>query len=263
MKKAITILCLSAAVLTGCQNTTNNGNENNDATTAAVTTAAADTTTTAGDVTEEAATTTTEAVTATAETETASATTHEADVSAGGIQDMYPAIYQSFIKSEFEKTEEEHSGTAMICYAFRDLDGNGIPELILQRGSCEADFAINVFTLDGEGEIKDLGLIGGGHIRFASEKDTGDLVMVWGHMGAGNFIYYKMENGVLKESKDTYSFSTGDIENYDEFLSENRIQYMDFVEVYKSGLDGVVTSWFYHGDGTSEEIKGAYFDYCI
>lgn len=260
MKKAITVLCLSAAVLTGCQDTTNNGNENNDATTAAVTTTAEST---AANITTEAVTTTTEAVTATADTETASATTHEADVSAGGIQDMYPAIYQSFIKSEFERVAEENNGLVSICYGFLDLDANGIPELIFKRGTCEADFAINVFTLDSEGEIKDLGLIGGGHTSFAYEKDTGDLVMAWGHMGAGSFEYMKMEDGVLKKSKEPYSFNFDNIDSYEDLFNEKGIEYIEFVDVYQSDFEAGATSWFYHTDGTDEKIKGAYFDYCI
>ena len=108
----------------------------------------------------------------------------------------------------------EHFGQEILHYGFLDLDANGIPELIFKRGTCEADFAINVFTLDSEGEIKDLGLIGGGHTSFAYEKDTGDLVMAWGHMGAGSFEYMKMEDGVLKKSKEPYSFNFDNIEDY-------------------------------------------------
>ncbi|WP_295079419.1 hypothetical protein [Ruminococcus sp.] len=262
MKKAITILCLSAAVLTGCQNTTDNGNGNNDTTATKVTTTA-ETTTAAEDITTGNVTTSTEALTATADTETAPATTHEANVSAGGIQDMYPAIYQGFIKSEFERVAKEHDGLASICYGFRDLDADGIPELIFQRGTCEADFEVNVFTLDSEGEIKDLGMVGGGHITFAYEKDTGDLVMAWGHMGSGCFEYMKMENGVLKKSKEAYTFNFDSFDSYKEIFDEKGIQYMDYADVYQSDPDSGATSWFYHADGTTEEIKGAYFDYCI
>ena len=260
MKKMITFICLSAAVLTGCQDTTNNGNGNNDTTTAAVTTTA-ENTTAAEDITTEAVTT--EAATAAADAETAPAATHEANVSAGGIQDMYPAIYQGFIRSEFERVAEEHNGLVSICYGFRDLDANGIPELIFQRGTCEADYAINVFTLDSEGEIKDLGFVGGGHTSFAYEKDTGDLVLSWGHMGAGSFAYMKMEDGVLKDSKEPYSFGFDSIDSYKELCDEKGIENIASVSVYQADPETGATSWLYHEDGTTDEIKGAYFDYCI
>jgi len=260
MKKAITLICLSAAVLTGCQNTANNGNSNNDTTAAAVTTTA-EITTAAEDITTEALTTTTEAVTTAAETETAPAATHEANVSAGGRMDMYPAVYQGEIRRVFEQTVNEHDGAASVEYAFRDLDADGIPELILKYGSCEADFQIHIYRFDEECELKDLGIFGGGHTSFCYDENTGDFVILWGHMGAASISYYEWENGTIV-SKDHYDFALDDqTKSYDTVLNEKGIKYIECVSAYRSGLDGEIKSWIYHSNGETEEKDGLYLDY--
>jgi hypothetical protein len=260
MKRILALSCLAAVVLAGCGKT-----EKND------TASKPETTTTTGEAVTTAATEeeTTEAVTTAEDTSeeaaTDSVTSTEPDgmVSAGGLMDMYPAIYQSFIKSTFEKTIEDHQGTAMIEFGFRDLDANGIPELILKNGSCEADFQIHIYQLDNEGELKDLGVYGGGHTSFAYDENTGDFVIIWGHMGAASINYYDWKNGTL-ESKDHYDFNLNDdITSYDQVLEENGIRYMECVHAshYEWGDDVTEKSYFYHGNGTYDEYDGLYLDY--
>ncbi|MBR5684432.1 MAG: hypothetical protein IKW96_14355 [Ruminococcus sp.] len=258
MKKLIAIVCFSALVLAGCGNTVNSGNSSNNTTTAANTTAA---------VTEEAATETAETTTeiAAETTEAAEAetevTTHEENVSAGSRMDMYPAVYKEKIRSVFEQTENEHDGMASIEYAFRDLDADGIPELLLKYGSCEADYQIHIYRYDEECELKDLGVFGGGHTSFCYDENTGNFVLLWGHMGAASIIYYEWENGTLV-SKDSYDFSLDEqTPSYDTVLDEKGIRYMDFVSAHKFLLDGDIKSWVYHGDGSPEEYDGLYLDY--
>lgn len=258
MKKAIAIICFSAVVLTGCGNTVNSGNSSNNTTTAVNTTAAV-----TEEVSTETAETTTEKVTETteaaeAETET---TTHEANVSAGGRMDMYPAVYQGEIRRVFEQTANEHDGMASVEYAFRDLDADGIPELLLKYGTCEADFQIHIYRYDEECELKDLGVFGGGHTSFCYDENTGDFVILWGHMGAASIMYYQWENGTLV-SKDHYDFNLDEqTPSYDTVLEEKGIRYIDYVSAYKYSLDGEVKSWIYHSNGESEEKEGLYLDY--
>lgn len=253
MKKIIALSCMTAVLLAGCGRTGQSSSDTSKATESATTAAQ----TTAADTTAE--DTTAEEITA-AVTDPP-ATTHEANVSAGGIMDMYPAIYQGFIRDEFERTSGENNGIASIEFGFRDLDADGIPELIFKRGTCEADFAINIYTLDSEGEIKDLGLIGGGHTVFGYDENSADLVIIWGHMGAGSLEYFKMENGAVVKAQDSYDFDLGQDNSYEDVLREKGVRHMEYVSAYKSGLDGEVKSWFYHADGTAEEFDGLYLDY--
>ena len=251
MKKIIALSCLTAVLLAGCENpeTDSSSAKEPETTAAAETTSAAETTeaeeTTAAEVTTEAETT----------------TEPDGNVSAGGIMDMYPAIYQSFIKSEFERVASENDGLASIEFGFRDIDADGIPELIFKRGTCEADYALNVFTLDSEGEIKDLGLIGGGHSSFCYDENTGDFVLLWGHMGAGSLEYYAWKNGVL-ELVDTYSFEINEqTPSFEEVLTEKGVRRMDFVSAYQADYSSGIKSYFYHADGTTDEFDGLYLDY--
>ena len=253
MKKIIALSCLTAVLLAGCGKPQGNSSSKTENTTAQTT--AADTTaedTTAADTTAE---DTTAGIT------DAETTTHEADVPAGGLMDMYPAIYQSFIKSEFERVASENDGLASIEFAFRDVDANGIPELIFKRGTCEADYASNVFTLDSEGEIKDLGLVGGGHSSFCYDENTGDFVLLWGHMGAGSLEYYAWKNGAL-ELADTYSFEINEqAPSFEDVLTEKGVRRMDFVSAYQADYSSGIKSYFYHADGTTDEFDGLYLDY--
>ena len=195
MKKLIALSCFAALLLAGCgKPQQGSSSEGTAATTEPVSTAA----TAAEMITEKAETTTAAADTTAATTEAeAETTTHEANVSTGGLMDMYPAIYQSFIRGKFDETVSEHDSMASIEYTFRDLDADGIPELLLKYGTCEADFQIHVYRLDSEGEVKDLGLFGGGHTSFAYDENTGNFVIVWGHMGACSIEYYEWKNGTL------------------------------------------------------------------
>lgn len=258
MKKAIAILCFSAIVLTGCGKTVNSGSSSDNTTTAANTTAA---------VTDEAATeaaeTTTEipaetAAATEAETET---DTHEANVSAGGRMDMYHAVYQEEIRRVFEETASNNGDSASIEYAFRDLDADGVPELILKYGTCEADFQIHVYRYDEECELRDLGIIGGGHTSFCYDENTGDFVLLWAHMGAASAAYHKWENGALVTDRSEELELDSQDGTYDKALEEKGIKFMEFVSANRSSFSGETKSWIYHSSGESEEKDGLYLDF--
>ena len=258
MKKIIALSCLTAMLLAGCGPKTGDSSPktSQEETTAAAQNTEAETTT-AEATTEASATEAT-----TVETTEPPVTTHDGNVSAGGIMDMYPAIYQGFIKAEFEKVAAENDGTVSIEYTFRDLDADGIPELIFKRGTCEADFAVNVFTIDSEGEIKDLGLIGGGHTTFCYDENTGDFVMQWAHMGAGCFEYFKMVNGAVTKAQDAYEYNIGQDESYDDICKAKGIRTIyPYVTSYRSSLNGGIVSYFVTGPDEMEEKDGLYLDY--
>ena len=263
MKKTAILALLLAASLVSCGKTddeTSNSNDTTAATTTAVTTT--DVTTTADE-----AANTSEAVN---ETETVQSnetavvtepiTTKEPDgnVSAGGIMDMYPAIYQSIVEQKFNEVANQHDGLADVDYCFRDLDANGIPELILKYGTCEADFCIDVFYLDNNGDIKTIDCIGGGHTSFAYDENTGDFVIVWAHMGAASINYFKWENGTLK-SNGSYDFEINE-ENpsYEKVLNEKGIKYIDHASAFQTSYESGVTLYISRANGTTETGEGIF-----
>lgn len=77
-------------------------------------------------------------------------------------------------------------------YAFEDIDKDGIPELIVQQGSCHADFQYGIYRFDGT-EMKEQGLIPyGNKIYGYPEKKVIDVQEI--HMGYEYIFRYDMEN---------------------------------------------------------------------
>lgn len=246
MKKIITAICLSAAVLTGCDKT-GKSNTNNDTTTAPATTAA--------DTAEAETTTEEESEVATIAEVTAPPTTHEADVPAGGIKDMSPAIYEQFLRSKFEETAAENNGLAYIEYGYRDIDADGIPELFLKRGTCEADFSITAYTLDSEGEVVQIGELGGGHTSVDYDETLRMIVTFYAQMGSAHVSCFDYENGRLVE-KEPAGGELSLMQKYE--AGENEISGISFVSVYRSDNDDKGYS-FIPLEG--EKKDGLHFDY--
>ncbi|WP_303822960.1 hypothetical protein [Ruminococcus flavefaciens] len=260
MKRIIALTCFASLLLAGCGKT---GNSSSSSESGSTTTEPVSTTAASAEDTTAAEITTTEAASTTDESKTEADTTKEPDgmVSAGGRMDMYPAVYQAEVKRVFDETAAENNGMASIEYALRDLDVDGIPELILKYGTCEADFRIHIYRFDEECELQDLGVFGGGHTSFCYDENTGDFVLLWGHMGSASIMYNVWENGTLKQT-DHYDF-TLDEQNpsYDAVLEEKGIKRMEFVGAYTIDSNSGIKSYFQHGDGTSEEFDGLYLDY--
>ena len=231
MKRIIALTCFAALLLAGCGKT---GNSSSSSESGSTTTEPVSTTAASAEDTTAAEITTTEAASTTDESKTEADTTKEPDgmVSAGGRMDMYPAVYQAEVKRVFDETAAENNGMASIEYALRDLDVDGIPELILKYGTCEADFRIHIYRFDEECELQDLGVFGGGHTSFCYDENTGNFVLLWGHMGSASIMYNVWENGTLKQT-DHYDF-TLDEQNpsYDAVLEEKGIKHMEFVGAY-------------------------------
>jgi len=259
MKRIIALTCFAALLLAGCGKT---GNSSSSSESGSTTTEPVSTTAASAEDTTAAEITTTEAASTTDESKTEADTTKEPDgmVSAGGRMDMYPAVYQAEVKRVFDETAAENNGLASIEYALRDLDVDGIPELILKYGTCEADFRIHIYRFDEECELQDLGVFGGGHTSFCYDENTGNFVLLWGHMGSASIMYNVWENGTLKQT-DHYDF-TLDEQNpsYDAVLEEKGIKRMEFVGAYTIDSNSGIKSYFQHGDGTSEEFDGLYLD---
>lgn len=252
MKKTAIISLLTVLALTSCGKT----DEKEKTGSSAKTTTAAESTTEITTAPE--GDTDSENTSAADVTEPPVTTTDGGNVSAGGIMDMYPAIYQGIVESKFYEVAKQNDGLVSISYAFRDLDANGIPELLLKYGTCEADFAIDVIALDEEGEEKKICEFGGSHTSFAYDENTGDLAIVWGHMGAAGIDYYAWENGGLVQ-KDHYNFEINE-ENpsYEKVLEEKGIRCIDFGSAYQSDNESGVKSYLCHGDGTCEDREGIF-----
>lgn len=81
-------------------------------------------------------------------------------------------------------------------YYLYDIDKDGVPEFIMEYGTCEADFHAYVFSYK-DGVIEDYGLIWMGHTGLCTYP-AGNGVVAWtGHSGYASINILKIENGEL------------------------------------------------------------------
>ena len=75
-------------------------------------------------------------------------------------------------------------------YFVYDIDKDGVPELIVKTGTCEADYMAAIFSYR-DGQAFRIDEIGAGHSSFYGDPVNGGLIIHWGHSGyAGGYRYY-------------------------------------------------------------------------
>lgn len=181
------------------------------------------------------------------------------DVGAG---DIYPELYKLEVARVFDRTGAQNDGAASVSYALCDLDGNGIPELLLKHGTCEADFVISVYTVGDDGKLNDIAELGGSHASFGYSEDGGSLVLIYGHMGNGALRWFSLTDGVLSETKNV-SFELTENDSYDDYMDKYGVKrVMECVSAFNIGYgDSETKSYLYHTDGSEEQFSGLYLDY--
>ena len=88
--------------------------------------------------------------------------------------------YRNVLQNTESKYEEDMGGQ-YLEYGLCDLDGDGVYELIVKEGTCEADFVWRVYTI-GETGAKDVGSFGGSHSVLYTDSEPG-LLCAYGQMG--------------------------------------------------------------------------------
>jgi len=246
MKKLLALSCLTAVMLAGCGATGDEGSSEQASVTAADTSPTTEVTAEIVSSPED--------TTAVEET-----TTVPDDESAGGVMDMYPSLYQGEVSRVWNETAGENDNMVSADYTLRDLDGNGVPELILRHGTCEADYMINVYTVSDDGELQNIAEIGGSHTAFACEEGSGGFVLLSGHMGIGALRWFEMKNGSVTESR-SESFELGKDETYDDIMEKYNVGYIEYVSAFNAG-DGETRSTVYYSADDYEEFSGLYLDF--
>lgn len=96
------------------------------------------------------------------------------------------ALYYDYsdYRTVLQNTEyqyEEYMGGQYLEYGLCDLDGDGVLEMIVKEGTCEADFVWRVYTISETG-AKDVGSFGGSHSILYTDAEPG-LLCQHGQMG--------------------------------------------------------------------------------
>jgi len=85
-------------------------------------------------------------------------------------------------------------------YYLTDIDGNGIPELMLEKYTCEADRGIQVYTYNKD-SIVYLGDFGSSQMEFYKMNNKDYLLGVYGHMRyEETYKIYINNNSIIKEN---------------------------------------------------------------
>ena len=116
----------------------------------------------------------------------------EMDLLMGSMEEETPsptpleALYYDYsdYRNVLQSTEyeyEETMGGDYLTYGLCDLDGDGVLEMLVMEGTCEADFIWHVYTV-GEMGAKEVGSFGGGHSKLYLDDEDG-VLCVYGQMG--------------------------------------------------------------------------------
>ena len=88
-------------------------------------------------------------------------------------------------------------------YYLYDMDGDGVKELLLQEGTCEADYMYQVYTI-ANGSAVYLGELSGGHTMFFEDTEGGNgssILLMQAHMGYERISRVTLSNGNLSEEE--------------------------------------------------------------
>ena len=81
-----------------------------------------------------------------------------------------------------------------------DIDKDGKSEYLLQVGTCEADYMLEVHQYR-DGKTNKVGEIGFGHSSISQYPDHNGIIIEWGHMGSEGLSILSIENGALKQTE--------------------------------------------------------------
>ena len=83
-------------------------------------------------------------------------------------------------------------------YFVYDIDMDGIPELVVKTGTCEADYMAAVFSCR-DGQAVRIGELGAGHCSFYGDFVHGGLIIHWGHSGYAGAYRYNIKDGQITD----------------------------------------------------------------
>lgn len=112
-------------------------------------------------------------------------------------------------------------------YSLYDVDKDGVPELFVRYGDCEAAFTTQCYTFR-DGQVVCVGEFRSGHSSLYTCLDKSAVVRSAGHMGYAEMYEYPMEDGVLTEEREI--FREEDVQEYTP--TEEMVPGAQYIEPY-------------------------------
>ncbi|MGN0677524.1 MAG: hypothetical protein ACI4K5_07240, partial [Ruminococcus sp.] len=118
----------------------------------------------------------------------------------------YKDSYKKIINDEIKRFRESASSNFSINYTLFDMDSDGIPELLMRSGTCEADSLISIYTYKNNKYSQIGNNLVGSHTQFAFDYIANQIVLCNAHMGNIILSWYDIDgNGNLRFLIDTSS----------------------------------------------------------
>lgn len=136
-------------------------------------------------------------------------------------EDWQFAYKEVLDKYREDRADIEHAlGTAsesdMSDYLLGDMTGDGIPELLIRKGSGEAVYNIDIYTYE-DGAAVYIDNIGAGHTSYYSVPGGEYMIAFWGHMGSSFMQTITIKDGaVVWENLYEEDINNTDQESYTE-----------------------------------------------
>lgn len=154
----------------------------------------------------------------------------------------YKDSYKKIINDEIERFRKNVGSNFSIDYTLFDMDSDGIPELLMRSGTCEADSLISIYTYKNNKYSQIGNNIGGSHTHFAFDYIANQIVLCNSHMGNITLSWYDIDgNGNLRFLIDTSS-SGNDYNTYAVFMKSYNVLNYPFVS-YSNSSD---ITWVYY-----------------
>lgn len=87
----------------------------------------------------------------------------------------------------------------MDYYHYYDVDGNGVKDIIIHTGTCEADYKYEVYTMKNS-QVTKMGTFGWGHSSVFGNSSGKGLIMDYGQMGYEEIYEVTYKNGAFNEN---------------------------------------------------------------
>ncbi|MBP3210285.1 MAG: hypothetical protein J6M64_10350 [Oscillospiraceae bacterium] len=124
-------------------------------------------------------------------------------------------------------------------YLLYDVDKDGIPEMVIKTGTCEADYTGTLYTFRN-GKAEKVDIFGLGHSSLYSYPEGNGIVIHNGHMGFAYGMHLTLRDGVLDGEEifeDDLNSRLMEDENAEYIPVENFVpgaRYLDLYEAEKS-----------------------------
>ena len=162
------------------------------------------------------------------------------------------------IKTDYKEILQYYYGGdyAWITYAVYDIDKDGIPELLVRNGTCEADYMYLIYTHNGARAVY-LGQVSGGHASLHEIPDRNGVYVHYGHMGSECITTVKIVNqGLYVKNGEWRDIGDGDYTSLDGYITEIRTENPALVNRIKTRAIAAPTNLkAYSNKTTSVKLK--------